>query len=51
MKKKKLPPVPVNLVRRNDVSMPEPIIVDPFGSYTGRPLELGETPVQDADDL
>ncbi len=24
---------------------------DPFGSYTGRPLEEGEQPVQDADDL
>ena len=24
---------------------------DPMGSYTGRPLEDGETPVQDADDL
>jgi hypothetical protein len=24
---------------------------DPAGSYTGRPLEPGETPVQDADDL
>ncbi len=24
---------------------------DPLGSYTGRPLEDYETPVQDADDL
>ena len=24
---------------------------DPMGSYTGRPLEDGETPVQDADDV
>ena len=24
---------------------------DPLGSYTGRPLEEGEVPVQDADDL
>lgn len=28
----------------------EPIITDPNGSYTGRPLD-GEQPVQDADDL
>ena len=25
--------------------------VDPMGSYTGRPLDVGDTPVQDADDL
>ncbi len=24
---------------------------DPQGSYTGRPVEMGEIPVQDADDL
>ena len=24
---------------------------DPFGSYTGRPVEKTEKPVQDADDL
>lgn len=24
---------------------------DPFGSYTGQPKEVGEKPVQDADDL
>ena len=28
-----------------------PIIVDPMGSYTGLPIGLYETPVQDADDL
>ena len=27
------------------------INADPFGSYTGRPTEDGEVPVQDADDL
>jgi len=27
------------------------VITDPFGSYTGNPLEKGEQPVQDADDL
>jgi len=27
------------------------IITDPMGSYTGRPIEKWEQPVQDADDL
>lgn len=27
------------------------ILTDPQGSYTGRPLEKEEIPVQDADDL
>ncbi len=30
---------------------PFPIITDPQGCYTGKPLESWETPVQDADDL
>ena len=30
---------------------PNPIITDPQGCYTGRPIENYETPVQDADDL
>lgn len=30
---------------------PSPIITDPQGCYTGRPIEKHETPVQDADDL
>ena len=29
----------------------EPICVDPFGAYTGCPLDPNETPIQDADDL
>jgi len=28
-----------------------PIITDPQGCYTGRPIETYEMPVQDADDL
>lgn len=28
-----------------------PIITDPQGCYTGRPIEKDETPVQDVDDL
>lgn len=31
--------------------IPEPIITDPMGSYTGRPTDKDEKPVQDADDL
>lgn len=30
---------------------PNPIITDPQGCYTGRPIEAWDTPVQDADDL
>ena len=29
----------------------EKIQTDPFGSYTGRPLNPEEKPIQDADDL
>lgn len=29
----------------------EKIVTDPFGSYTGRPADPKETPIQDADDL
>jgi hypothetical protein len=29
----------------------ERIVTDPFGSYTGRPVDRNEKPVQDADDL
>lgn len=38
-------PVPMGDIR------PCPIITDPQGCYTGRPLEVNEQPVQDADDL
>ena len=38
-------PSPLGSVR------PCPIITDPQGCYTGKPLEMMETPVQDADDL
>lgn len=33
------------------VSDPAPIVTDPNGSYTGRPADPHERPVQDADDL
>lgn len=29
----------------------ERIVTDPFGSYTGRPDDPQERPIQDADDL
>lgn len=29
----------------------EKIITDPFGSYTGKPVDKKDKPVQDADDL
>ena len=29
----------------------EKIVTDPSGSYTGRPADPMETPIQDADDL
>lgn len=29
----------------------EKIETDPFGSYTGRPKDINEKPIQDADDL
>ena len=49
MKEKKqeklLPLAPMGEVK------PAPIITDPQGCYTGRPIEKYETPVQDADDL
>ncbi len=39
------PPIPV------DLGIVRPIVTDPMGSYTGRPADRYETPVQDADDL
>ena len=29
----------------------EVIATDPFGSYTGRPMDPDDRPIQDADDL
>ena len=29
----------------------EPIVTDPFGSYTGRTKDPDDRPIQDADDL
>ena len=35
----------------NEKDKNEKIITDPFGSYTGRPKDPNERPIQDADDL
>lgn len=32
-------------------SDPAPIVTDPNGSYTGRPADPDDKPIQDADDL
>lgn len=48
-----------NKKEKTDIMLPAPmgevklcpIVTDPQGCYTGRPLELYEQPVQDADDL
>jgi hypothetical protein len=39
-------------VKRKGKGYSDPkIISDPLGSYTGRPIDIFEVPVQDADDL
>ena len=44
--------IPGKLIRGDDMEKKkEKIVTDPFGSYTGRPLDPEEKPVQDADDL
>lgn len=45
-KQKKLPRAAVRAIVEQMASE-----TDPLGSYTGCPLEEGEVPVQDADDL
>ena len=44
-----LPPVPLGFSGIGVV--PAPIITDPNGSYTGRPKDPEDRPIQDADDL
>lgn len=42
----------VQTMRRNSLTLdPAPIVTDPNGSYTGRPADPNERPIQDADDL
>lgn len=38
-------------MNKNERKNNEKIITDPFGSYTGIPINQQERPVQDADDL
>ena len=40
-----------DLLKEKEMIMRNLIVSDPLGSYTGRPLEKWEVPVQDADDL
>ena len=51
MKEKRiiLPPLP--LMNDGIGKIPMPIITDPNGSYTGRPADPEDRPIQDADDL
>ena len=39
------------MTNKKKVEKTELISTDPFGSYTGRPADPNERPVQDADDL
>ena len=52
MKKKRqeheMPLIPMTRDKLDTMGM---ILSDTQGSYTGRPMDLFETPVQDADDL
>ena len=48
-KKPEFPEIPA--VRRPLTDSPVPIVTDPNGSYTGRPIDPYERPIQDADDL
>lgn len=38
------------MLRKNRKAEDE-IVADPFGSYTGKPVDPMERPIQDADDL
>ena len=51
MKRKKNDPLPLDLIRRQDVFVPRNIPMDPLASYTGPPTDPFDQPVQDADDL
>ena len=41
----------VIMKKQKEMVKKERITVGPFGTYTGRPLDPGEKPIQDADDL
>lgn len=40
-----------DLPKERGMNLIDVIAADPMGSYTGRPLQQWELPVQDADDL
>lgn len=48
---KQIPFPPLALWSNAIAAAPAPIAIDPNGSYTGRPEDPYEKPVQDADDL
>lgn len=50
-KKIEAPMIPVTADKLDKVDMRGLISTDPQGSYTGRPMDIMDTPVQDADDL
>lgn len=39
------------MAKKKEQEKIERIVTDPFGSYTGRPADPDERPIQDADDL
>ena len=39
------------MIKERKMNLIDVIAADPMGSYTGRPLQQWEMPVQDADDL
>ena len=47
-KKNNIPYIPMTRDKSDPLGM---ILTDPFGSYTGRPLDISDEPMQDADDL
>ena len=46
--KDKIPMIPLT---RDKFDMLGMIVADPMGSYTGRPVDALDKPIQDADDL
>lgn len=43
-----IPYIPLSTDKSDPLAV---IVTDPMGSYTGRPVETNEKPVQDVDDL
>lgn len=43
--------LPLPLMNEGFGTLHSPIITDPNGSYTGRPADPEDRPIQDADDL